>query len=102
MRSPLWHALRLTYHCDKKTFLIKIVYIILLNLLPLVNLYVLKYLIDGISTAVADGSTLIGQTILICVAIYCLVYLALLLNHIYHFYFAMLFLSFPTVINNLA
>lgn len=76
MRSPLWHALRLTYQCDKKTFLIKIVYIILLNLLPLVNLYVLKYLIDGISTAVADGSTLIGQTILICVAIYCLVYLA--------------------------
>lgn len=46
----LLRALQLIYRCDRRSFVLKVIYTALLSILPLVNLVVLKYLIDGITS----------------------------------------------------
>src|SRR5574344_449157 len=46
--ASLWHALQIIYRCDPKLCVLKVIYITLLSLLPLVNLYVLKCMVDSV------------------------------------------------------
>jgi len=45
-------AFRLIWQCDKRGFILKLLYTVCNSLLPLINLYVLKLLVDAITTAV--------------------------------------------------
>ena len=45
-------AFRLIWQCDKRGFVLKLLYTVCNSLLPLLNLYVLKLLVDAITTAV--------------------------------------------------
>ncbi len=45
-------AFRLIWQCDKRGFVLKLLYTVCNSLLPLINLYVLKLLVDAITTAV--------------------------------------------------
>lgn len=48
------NALKIIWQCDRKGFLLKLLYTALGSILPLANLYVLKVMVDGI-TSVASG-----------------------------------------------
>ena len=45
------NALKIIWQCDRRGFLLKLLYTALGSLLPLANLYVLKVMVDGISSA---------------------------------------------------
>lgn len=56
----LLRSLQLIYNCDKRGFVLKVVYVTLLSLLPLLSLVVLKYVIDGITQYAASGYSLVA------------------------------------------
>lgn len=51
----LWQALMMVRNCDRGSFRRRILYVLLQSVLPLVNLYILKLLIDTVTTAVQGG-----------------------------------------------
>lgn len=53
--NNLWKALLLVYRCDRRAFALRVVYVVLQSVLPLVNLYLLKLLIDQVTLAVGGG-----------------------------------------------
>ena len=50
--KQLWQALMMVRRCDKGSFWRRLVYVVLQSLLPLVNLYILKLLIDTVEAGV--------------------------------------------------
>ncbi len=72
-------AFKLIWQCDSRGFLLKLFYTVCTSLLPLANLYVLKLLVDGITDAVAMGSTAawgqVSSSVLPFVMIFCAVML---------------------------
>lgn len=50
--KKLWQALKLVRRCDPWSFRRKLLYVILQSILPLVNLYILKLLVDSVTNAV--------------------------------------------------
>ena len=67
-------AFRLIWQCDKRGFVLKLLYTVCNSLLPLLNLYVLKLLVDAITTAVESkpvdamlwGAPLVGYIAVFC------------------------------------
>ena len=55
--KKLWQALKLVRRCDPWSFRRKLLYVILQSILPLVNLYILKLLVDSVTNA-AWGETM--------------------------------------------
>ena len=55
--KQLWKALILVMRCDRGSFFRRVVYVTLQSLLPLVNLYILKLLVDSVEQAVRLGGT---------------------------------------------
>ena len=49
--KKLWQALILVRRCDRRSFRLRLLYVTLQSLLPLVNLYILKLLVDGVTAA---------------------------------------------------
>ena len=49
--KKLWQALILVRRCDRRSFRLRVVYVVLQSLLPLVNLYILKLLVDAVTAA---------------------------------------------------
>ena len=67
-------AFRLIWQCDKRAFLLKLCYTVCTSLLPLLNLYVLKLVVDGVADAVtarAVDGLVFGQHLMSLVAIFC-------------------------------
>lgn len=64
----LWQALMMVRRCDRWAFRRRILYVLLQSLLPLVNLYILKLLIDAVTTAVQGGDVRICLTYLLAMA----------------------------------
>ena len=50
--KQLWQALMMVRRCDRGSFWRRLVYVVLQSLLPLVNLYILKLLIDTVEAGV--------------------------------------------------
>ena len=50
-------AFKLIWQCDRRGLLLKLFYTVCTSLLPLVNLYVLKLLVDGVTAAVSDSGS---------------------------------------------
>lgn len=51
----LWQALMMVRRCDRGAFRRRVLYVLLQSLLPLVNLYLLKLLIDTVASALQGG-----------------------------------------------
>ena len=49
--KKLWQALLLVRRCDPRSFRLKLLYVTLQSILPLVNLYILKLLVDEVTAA---------------------------------------------------
>lgn len=47
--KKLWQALMLVRRCDRRSFRLRLLYVTLQSLLPLVNLYILKLLVDAVT-----------------------------------------------------
>lgn len=71
-------AFKLIWKCDSKRFLLKLVYTLFNSLLPLVNLYVLKVLVDVLSGTVSGGVewSEVSETIVSSVLLFCGISLA--------------------------
>lgn len=71
-------AFRLIWQCDKRGFVLKLLYTLCNSLLPLLNLYVLKLLVDAITTAVESkpvDAMLWGAPLAGYIAVFCAVML---------------------------
>lgn len=67
-------AFRLIWQCDKRGFVLKLLYTVCNSLLPLLNLYVLKLLVDAITTAVESkpvDTMLWGAPLAGYIAVFC-------------------------------
>ena len=71
-------AFKLIWKCDSKRFLLKLVYTLFNSLLPLVNLYILKVLVDALSGTVSGGGewSAVSETIVSIVLMFCGISLA--------------------------
>lgn len=74
----LWKALMMVRRCNRRSFWLRVLYVTLQSVLPLVNLYLLKLLIDEVTMAVASGGELpLGAThVLTYLEAMCAVFLA--------------------------
>ena len=53
--KKLWQALILVRRCDRRSFALRLLYVVLQSVLPLVNLYLLKLLIDAVERGTAGS-----------------------------------------------
>ena len=51
----LWKSLCMVHRCNSRSFWLRVVYVVLQSVLPLVNLYILKGLIDSVTAGTASG-----------------------------------------------
>lgn len=74
--KKLWQALILVRRCDPRSFRLRILYVVLQSLLPLLNLYILKLLVDAVTAAVTNPATAADHSplalLLVMVAIFLL------------------------------
>ena len=71
----LLKALNLIRQCDRRSFWLRIFYVILLSILPLLNLYILKFLVDSVSNETVPVILGIELNSYILLGIFCLVFL---------------------------
>lgn len=60
--KKLWQALMLVRRCDRRSFRLRVLYVVLQSVLPLVNLYILKLLVDAVTVAVTHNAEAITQS----------------------------------------
>ncbi len=59
--KKLWQALLLVRRCDRRSFRLRVLYVTLQSVLPLINLYVLKLLVDAVSWVIVNGGSESGE-----------------------------------------
>ena len=47
--KQIFKALNMIRQCDSRAFWLRIIYVLILNALPLLNLYILKFLVDSVT-----------------------------------------------------
>lgn len=73
--KTLIKALNMIRQCHPTSFWWRIVYVVLQSVLPLLNLYILKLLVDGVTTSTAPVILNFQLSILSLVALYCGIFL---------------------------
>lgn len=71
----LYKALRLIVLCDRRSFWLRITYIIIMSILPLLNLYVLKFLVDSVSNGTVPVMFGIQLNVYVLLGLFCLIFL---------------------------
>lgn len=71
----LLKALNLIRQCDRRSFWLRIFYVILLSILPLLNLYILKFLVDSVSNESLPVFLGIELNSYVLLGIFCMVFL---------------------------
>lgn len=69
----LWKALCMVHRCAPRSFWLRVVYVVLQSVLPLVNLYILKGLIDSVTAGIGQGGY--GLQVMWLLIIMCAVFL---------------------------
>ena len=64
-------TLLLIWRCDRRRFLLKLLYTAVASLLPLANLYVLKMLVDTVMQCVGDGFGVLGESLIFYILLFC-------------------------------
>lgn len=73
--KTLWKALMMVRGCDRKAFVLKVLYVVLESVLPLMNLYVLKLLVDAVTVAVMQQNVADFASLTIYIVAFCVIYL---------------------------
>ena len=73
--KQLIKALNLILQCNRRSFWLRIIDVIVLSVLPLVNLYILKFLVDSVSNGTAPVLFGISLNPYILLGLFCLVFL---------------------------
>ena len=73
--KTLWKALMMVRGCDRKAFVLKVLYVVLESVLPLMNLYVLKLLVDAVTVAVMQQNVADFASLTIYIVTFCVIYL---------------------------
>lgn len=61
--------------CDKRCFWLRIFYVVMQSVLPLVSLYILKYLVDGVTTGEVPVVMGVEMSVYWCLGAFCLIFL---------------------------
>lgn len=69
----LWKALMMVRRCNRRSFWLRILYVTLQSILPLVNLYILKLLIDSVTAGATAGGY--GLQVMMLLVTMCVVFL---------------------------
>lgn len=69
----LWKALCMVHRCAPRSFWLRVVYVTLQSVLPLVNLYILKGIIDSVTVGIGQGGY--GLQVMWLLIIMCFVFL---------------------------
>lgn len=69
----LWKALCMVHRCAPRSFWLRVVYVVLQSVLPLVNLYILKGIIDSVTAGIGQGGY--GLQVMWLLIIMCFVFL---------------------------
>ena len=64
-------AFRLIWQCDRKSLLFKVFYTVCTSLLPLANLYILKVLVDSVTSYAGSGFEEFPQMLVYCILAFC-------------------------------
>lgn len=73
--KQLFKAIKLIWQCDRRSFWLRIFYVIISSVLPLLSLYILKFLVDSVSNETAPvvlGIELDSITLLV---VFCLIFM---------------------------
>ena len=73
--KQLFKALQFIRQCDSRSFWLRIVYVVILSILPLLNLYILKFLVDSVSNNIAPKLFGIEVNTYILLCVFCLIFL---------------------------
>ena len=73
--KQLFKALNMIRLCDSKSFWLRIFYVLVMNVLPLMNLYILKFLVDSVTTGTAPVFMGIEMTTFTTLGIFCGIFL---------------------------
>ena len=71
----LFKALNMIRLCHKRSFYWRIFYVVVLSVLPLMNLYILKYLVDSVTTGVTPVWHGIELNMYLLLGIFCIIFL---------------------------
>ncbi len=69
--KQIFKALNMIRLCNRRAFWLRIVYVVVLNVLPLCNLYVLKFMVDSVNTGEPAEFLGIKLTIFTSLALFC-------------------------------
>lgn len=73
--KQIFQALGMIRQCDKRAFWLRIVYVFIMSVLPLLNLYVLKFLVDSVTTGQTPVFMGIEMTTMTTLGIFCVIFL---------------------------
>ncbi len=73
--KTLWKALMMVRRCDSKAFALKVLYVVLGSVLPLLNLVVLKLLIDTVTAVVAQQGAVEAAPLVMYIGAFCAIFL---------------------------
>lgn len=73
--KQLLKALNMIRQCDKRCFWLRIFYVVMQSVLPLVSLYILKYLVDGVTTGEVPVVMGVEMSVYWCLGSFCLIFL---------------------------
>ena len=68
--KKLWQALLLVRRCDRRSFRLRLLYVTLQSVLPLVNLYILKLLVDAVEDGVRGNGSMEGVMLYLAVMVF--------------------------------
>lgn len=75
--STVRKAILMVYGCDSRAFWVRLICMLVQSILPLVNIYLLKQVVDGITLAVASQSNVIYETpVWTSILLFCAVFFA--------------------------
>lgn len=73
--KQLLKALNMIRQCNKRCFWLRIIYVVLQNVLPLVSLYILKYLVDGVTNGESPVIMGVEMNVYMCLGVFCAIFL---------------------------
>lgn len=68
--KKLWQAFLLVRRCDRRSFRLRLLYVTLQSVLPLVNLYILKLLVDAVEDGVRGNGSMEGVMLYLAVMVF--------------------------------
>jgi len=73
--KQIFKALNMIRLCDSRAFYLRIVYVVVMNVLPLINLYILKFLVDSVNTGQPTVFLGVEMTTYLSLGLFCAIFL---------------------------